>query len=103
MPNDFANRIGRLIKTRGALVEALFDPNAPPEILSELAVSERDARHGYAGDAGASRDHDDATHFAVLAASSPSAAAHRTSRRDDRAASHCSAPAHADEPRERRS
>jgi len=36
VPDDFADRIGRLIETRGVLVEALFDLNAPPEILSEL-------------------------------------------------------------------
>jgi RNA polymerase sigma factor (sigma-70 family) len=40
LPDDFANRIGRLIEARGAVVDALFDPNAAPEILSELAVSD---------------------------------------------------------------
>jgi len=40
LPDDFANRIGRLIEARGAVAEALFDPNAPPDILSELAVSD---------------------------------------------------------------
>src|SRR5215468_11157881 len=30
LPDDFANRIGRLLDARGCVVEALFDPNAPP-------------------------------------------------------------------------
>jgi RNA polymerase sigma factor (sigma-70 family) len=40
LPDDFANRIGRLIAARGAIVEALFDPDAPPDVLTELAVSD---------------------------------------------------------------
>jgi RNA polymerase sigma factor (sigma-70 family) len=44
LPDDFANRIGRLIGARGALMEALFDPNAPPDILTELTVSD-EANH----------------------------------------------------------
>jgi RNA polymerase sigma factor (sigma-70 family) len=40
LPNDFANRIGRLIETRGSVVDALFDPAAMPDILAELAVSD---------------------------------------------------------------
>jgi F0F1-type ATP synthase beta subunit len=40
LPDDFANRIGRLIETRGNVVDILFDPNAMPDILSELAVSD---------------------------------------------------------------
>jgi RNA polymerase sigma factor (sigma-70 family) len=39
LPDDFANRIGRLLEARGGIVEALFDPNAPPDILAEIAVS----------------------------------------------------------------
>src|SRR5262249_49949408 len=39
LPDDFANRIGRLIEARGAVVEALFNPEAPPDVLTELAVS----------------------------------------------------------------
>lgn len=40
LPDDFAHRIGRLIQARGSVVEALFDPSAPPDILSELAISD---------------------------------------------------------------
>ena len=40
LPDDFANRIGRLIGTRGNMVEVLFDPAAMPDILAELAVSD---------------------------------------------------------------
>jgi RNA polymerase sigma factor (sigma-70 family) len=40
LPDDFANRIGRLVEARGSVVEALFDPAAMPDILAELAVSD---------------------------------------------------------------
>jgi RNA polymerase sigma factor (sigma-70 family) len=40
LPDDFANRIGRLIETRGPIVEALFDPGATPDILTELSISD---------------------------------------------------------------
>ncbi|HMA75087.1 MAG TPA: sigma-70 family RNA polymerase sigma factor [Xanthobacteraceae bacterium] len=40
LPDDFANRIGRLVEARGAIIEALFDPNAPPDILTEIVVSD---------------------------------------------------------------
>jgi RNA polymerase sigma factor (sigma-70 family) len=40
LPDDFAHRVGRLIQARGSVVEALFDPSAPPDILSELAISD---------------------------------------------------------------
>ncbi len=48
LPDDFANRIGRLITTRGGVVEALFDPNSPPDILTELAVSDEANRRAVA-------------------------------------------------------
>ena len=38
LPNDFANRIGRLVKSRGDVIEALFDPHSLPDLLAELAV-----------------------------------------------------------------
>jgi RNA polymerase sigma factor (sigma-70 family) len=44
LPDDFANRIGRLLDTRGRVVEALFDPNAPPDILAEIVVSDEAGR-----------------------------------------------------------
>jgi RNA polymerase sigma factor (sigma-70 family) len=40
LPNDFANRIGRLIETKGDMVEALFDPASLPDLMSELAISD---------------------------------------------------------------
>src|SRR6266566_4176371 len=40
LPDDFANRIGRLIEMRGDVVDALFDPAALPDILTELTVSD---------------------------------------------------------------
>jgi RNA polymerase sigma factor (sigma-70 family) len=43
LPDDFANRIGRLVEACGHIVEALFDPASLPDILGELAVS--DERH----------------------------------------------------------
>src|SRR5262245_20533911 len=44
LPDDFANRIGRLLDARGGVVEALFDPNAPPDILAEIVVSDEARR-----------------------------------------------------------
>jgi RNA polymerase sigma factor (sigma-70 family) len=40
LPDDFANRIGRLVEARGDVVEALFDPQSLPDLLTELAVSD---------------------------------------------------------------
>jgi len=40
LPDDFAHRIGRLIESHGNVVEALFDPNTPPDLLGELALSD---------------------------------------------------------------
>jgi F0F1-type ATP synthase beta subunit len=44
LPDDFANRIGRLIEARGNVVEALFDPTSLPDLLSEIAVSDEAQR-----------------------------------------------------------
>jgi RNA polymerase sigma factor (sigma-70 family) len=46
LPDDFANRIGRLIEARGGVIDALFDPNAPPDLLTELTVSDEANRRG---------------------------------------------------------
>src|SRR5262249_40328526 len=48
LPDDFANRIGRLIEARGTVVEALFDPDTPPDVLTELAVSDEANRRAVA-------------------------------------------------------
>jgi RNA polymerase sigma factor (sigma-70 family) len=48
LPDDFANRIGRLIEARGGVVEALFNPDAPPDVLTELAVSDEANRRAVA-------------------------------------------------------
>jgi RNA polymerase sigma factor (sigma-70 family) len=40
LPDNFANRIGRLIETKGDIVEALFDPASLPDLMTELAVSD---------------------------------------------------------------
>jgi RNA polymerase sigma factor (sigma-70 family) len=45
LPDEFAHRIGRLIETRGDMVEALFDPAALPDLMTELTVSD-EARKG---------------------------------------------------------
>jgi RNA polymerase sigma factor (sigma-70 family) len=48
LPDDFANKIGRLVAARGGVVEMLFDPNAPPDLLTELAVSDEANRRAVA-------------------------------------------------------
>jgi RNA polymerase sigma factor (sigma-70 family) len=40
LPQEFADRIGRLLQVRGPVVEAQFDPNDLPEVLSALTVSD---------------------------------------------------------------
>jgi RNA polymerase sigma factor (sigma-70 family) len=40
LPDDFANRIGRLVESRGNVIEVLFDQNSLPDLLTELAVSD---------------------------------------------------------------
>jgi RNA polymerase sigma factor (sigma-70 family) len=46
LPDDFANRIGRLIEARGDMIEALFDPAALPDLMSELTVSDEARKRG---------------------------------------------------------
>ena len=40
LPNDVASRVGRLIEARGQVVEASFDPDALPDLLAELMLSD---------------------------------------------------------------
>jgi RNA polymerase sigma factor (sigma-70 family) len=40
LPDDFANRIGHLVATRGSLMDAQFDPASLPDLLTELLVSD---------------------------------------------------------------
>jgi RNA polymerase sigma factor (sigma-70 family) len=44
LPDDFAARIGRIVRARPPLIEARFDPAALPEVLTELAVSDEAGR-----------------------------------------------------------
>jgi RNA polymerase sigma factor (sigma-70 family) len=44
--DDFANRIGRLIESRGDMVEALFDPACLPDLMAELTVSDETHKQG---------------------------------------------------------
>ncbi|HWE99793.1 MAG TPA: sigma-70 family RNA polymerase sigma factor [Caulobacteraceae bacterium] len=44
LSDDFANRIGRLAASDGRVVEALFDPQAAPELLTEMAISDQAQR-----------------------------------------------------------
>ncbi|HJQ56383.1 MAG TPA: sigma-70 family RNA polymerase sigma factor [Vineibacter sp.] len=46
LPDDFANRIGRLLTARGGVVEALFNPDALPDLMAELAISDEANRRG---------------------------------------------------------
>jgi len=46
LPDDFANRIGRLIETRGNVVDALFNQAALPDLLTELTVSDEARKEG---------------------------------------------------------
>jgi hypothetical protein len=45
LPDDFANRIGRLIEARGTVVEALFDPDTLPDVLT-IAISRNEFASG---------------------------------------------------------
>jgi F0F1-type ATP synthase beta subunit len=39
LPDDFARRIGWIVRTRERVIEARFDPASIPDVLTELAVS----------------------------------------------------------------
>ena len=44
LPDDFAARIGRILRTREGVVEVLFDPTSLPDPLTELTVSDTPRR-----------------------------------------------------------
>ncbi len=48
LPDDFAARIGRIVRARDGVVEVLFDPTSLPEPLTELTVSDQARRRAVA-------------------------------------------------------
>ena len=40
LPDDFAARIGRIVRAREGVIEARFDPETLPGVLTELTVSD---------------------------------------------------------------
>ncbi len=44
LPDDFAARIGRIVRARDGVVEVLFDPTNLPDLLTELTVSDQARR-----------------------------------------------------------
>ena len=44
LPDDFAKRIGWIVRTRERVIEARFDPASLPDVLTELAVSDEPRR-----------------------------------------------------------
>jgi len=44
LPDDFAARIGRIVRAREGVVEVLFDPARLPDPLTELTVSDQARR-----------------------------------------------------------
>jgi F0F1-type ATP synthase beta subunit len=44
LPDDFAARIGRIVRSREGVVEVLFDPTRLPDPLTELTVSDEGRR-----------------------------------------------------------
>ena len=48
LPDDFGGRIGRIVRARERVVEATFPPDALPEVLAELAVSDEAGRRSIA-------------------------------------------------------
>jgi RNA polymerase sigma factor (sigma-70 family) len=48
LPDDFAARIGRIVRSREGVVEVLFDPTRLPDPLTELTVSDEGRRRAVA-------------------------------------------------------
>jgi len=48
LPDDFAARIGRIVRAREGVVEVLFDPTRLPDPLTELTVSDQARRRAVA-------------------------------------------------------
>jgi RNA polymerase sigma factor (sigma-70 family) len=48
LPDDFAARIGRIVRAREGVVEVLFDPTRLPDPLTELTVSDQARRRSVA-------------------------------------------------------
>jgi RNA polymerase sigma factor (sigma-70 family) len=44
LPDDFAKRIGWIVRTRERVIEARFDPASLPDVLTELSVSDESRR-----------------------------------------------------------
>ncbi|HKW95089.1 MAG TPA: sigma-70 family RNA polymerase sigma factor [Methylomirabilota bacterium] len=44
LPDDFAARIGRIVRARDGVVDVLFDPTNLPDLLTELTVSDQTRR-----------------------------------------------------------
>jgi len=40
LPDDFAARVGRIVRAREGLIEARFDPESLPDVLTELVASD---------------------------------------------------------------
>ncbi|HXJ83358.1 MAG TPA: sigma-70 family RNA polymerase sigma factor [Candidatus Methylomirabilis sp.] len=45
LPDDFAARIGRIVRAREGIIDARFDPTNLPDILTELVVSDEARQH----------------------------------------------------------
>src|SRR5262249_47182118 len=45
LPDDFAARVGRIVRAREGLIEARFDPESLPDLLTEIVASDDARRH----------------------------------------------------------
>jgi RNA polymerase sigma factor (sigma-70 family) len=45
LPDDFAARIGRIVRARGGVVDARFDPLSLPDLLTEIVASDDARQH----------------------------------------------------------